>query len=145
MSNITVEYTCHIRSDRHGRQRLMAGEAPEHSAPVEPGRTPRITKLMALAIRFEEKLEQGHVRDMAQLARLGHVSRARLTQIMNLRLLAPDIQEALLQLPRVLEGRSPIKYGDLAPIIQCPTWKAQRERWSVLLHKRGISLSENSY
>jgi len=140
MSNITVEYTCHIRSDRHGRQRLVSGEAPEPPAPVEPGRTPRITKLMALAIRFEEKLERGHVRDMAQLARLGHVSRARLTQIMNLRLLAPDIQEALLQFPRVLEGRSPIKYADLAPIIQCPTWNAQRERWVALLRDRNLDV-----
>lgn len=139
MSNITVEYTCHIRSDRHGRQRLVSGEAPEPPAPVEPGRTPRITKLMALAIRFEEKIEQGHVRDMAQLARLGHVSRARLTQIMNLRLLAPDIQEALLHLPRVLEGRSPIKYGDIVPIIQCPLWRNQRTLWQELLARRGVT------
>lgn len=95
---------------------------------------------MALAIRFEEKLQQGHVRDMAHLAQLGHVSRARLTQIMNLRLLAPDIQEALLHLPRVMEGRPPIKYGDIAPIIQCPTWRNQRERWIALLRDRNLNV-----
>jgi hypothetical protein len=94
---------------------------------------------MALAIRFEEKLQQGHVRDMAQLARLGHVSRARLTQIMNLRLLAPDIQEDLLYLPRVLEGRSLIKYRDLAPIIQCPIWGEQREQWKTMLRDRNLA------
>jgi hypothetical protein len=46
-------------------------------------------------------------RDYAQLARLWQVSRARLTQTMNLHL-APDIQEAILFLPRVLRGRDPI-------------------------------------
>lgn len=46
---------------------------------------------MALAIRFDRIVQEGHVRDYADLARLGHVTRARLTQIMNLRLLAPDI------------------------------------------------------
>lgn len=51
---------------------------------------------MALAIRFEELLTSGTVKDYADLARLGGVSRARITQIMNLRLLAPDIQESLL-------------------------------------------------
>jgi hypothetical protein len=36
-------------------------------------------------------IERGEVRDYADLARLGYVTRARLTQIMNLLLLAPDI------------------------------------------------------
>jgi len=57
---------------------------------------PRITRLMALAIKFQEMVERGEVRDYADLARLGYVTRARLTQIMNLLLLAPDIQERVL-------------------------------------------------
>ncbi len=44
---------------------------------------------MALAIRFDGLMRQGVVKDQAELARLGHVSRARLTQIMNLLCLAP--------------------------------------------------------
>jgi hypothetical protein len=47
---------------------------------------------------------------------------------MNLRLLAPDIQEELLLLPRVLEGRAPLKYRDLLPILRCPVWRDQREK-----------------
>lgn len=132
MSNLTIEYAFHIKNTRHGRQRLLRGGNPEPPKPMASGRTPRVAKLMALAIHFEEKLRQGHVRDMAQLSRLGHVSRARLTQIMNLRLLAPDIQEDLLNLPRVLQGRSPIKYRDLIPILQDPIWKSQREQWRKL-------------
>jgi len=88
---------------------------------------------MALAVRFEDKLQQGQVRDMAQLARYGHVSRARLSQIMNLRLLAPDIQEQILQLPRTTKGRAPLKYQDVAPILQTPDWKRQRQEWASLV------------
>src|ERR1039457_565549 len=61
-------------------------------------RIPRITRLMALAIKFEVMVERGDVRDYADLARLGYVTRARITQIMNLLLLAPNIQELILLL-----------------------------------------------
>ena len=64
-----------------------------------PPRIPRITRLMALAIKLQNMVDCGEVRDYADLARLGYVTRARLTQIMNLLLLAPDIQEHLLSLP----------------------------------------------
>jgi len=46
-------------------------------------------------LRFETLIRSGEVRDYAALARLGHVSRARISQIMNLLHLAPDIQEVL--------------------------------------------------
>jgi hypothetical protein len=59
---------------------------------------------MALALRFEDLLQQGLIADYATLARLGHVSRARVSQITSLLGLAPDIQEALLFLPRTLKG-----------------------------------------
>ena len=72
------------------------------------GRVPRVAKLMALAIRFEALPASGEVSDQVELARLGHVTRARLTQIMNLLNLAPDIQEALLFLPRVESGGDPV-------------------------------------
>ncbi len=52
---------------------------------------------MALAIKFQDMADCGEVRDYADLARLGYVTRARLTQIMNLLLLAPDIQEAIIR------------------------------------------------
>ncbi len=51
---------------------------------------------MALAIKFQDMVDRGEIRDYADIARLGYVSRARLTQIMNLSLLAPSIQERLL-------------------------------------------------
>ena len=70
---------------------------------------------MALAIRFEQLIGEGQVSDYAELARLGHVSRARITQIMNLRLLAPDIQEQLLWLSPIERGSDPLHLRQLQP------------------------------
>ena len=93
---ITIERKVHFHSGRHTRKELREGEATP-SAPV--GRVPRVSRLMALAIRLDQLIHDGAVSDQAELARLGHVSRARLTQIMNLLCLAPDIQEQILFLP----------------------------------------------
>ena len=77
-------------------------EGPPPTAPERPkGRLPRITRYMALAICYEDLIRQGHVHDYAEIAALGHVTRARVTQIMNSRLLAPDLQERLLLLIRI--------------------------------------------
>ena len=71
------------------------------------GRVPRISRLMALAIRFGGLVNTGGVRDYAALAGTGHVSRARISQIMNLTYLAPAIQDALLFLPVIVVGPDP--------------------------------------
>lgn len=71
------------------------------------------------------------MRCQAELARLSHVTRARLTQIMNLLQLAPDIQEAVLHLPRAESGRDAITERDLRPIVGMVSWKAQRRAWKL--------------
>ena len=62
---------------------------------------PRIARLMALAIRFDGLLQKQTIKDYAELARLGSVTRARMTQIMQLLHLAPDIQEQLMFLAEI--------------------------------------------
>jgi hypothetical protein len=84
---------------------------------------------MALAIRFDQLIRAGEVADYAELARLAHVSRARITQIMNLLMLAPDIQEELLFLPRVERGRDPIHLRQLQAIALVPNRGKQRRLW----------------
>ena len=63
---------------------------------------------MALATRFDQLIRDGVVTDYADLARLGHVTGARMSQIVNLLNLAPDIQEALLSLPQLECGKDPV-------------------------------------
>src|SRR5262249_34780382 len=84
---------------RRARPRLSKQPPAEPQPPRPTGRVPRVSRLMALALRFQGLLQQGLIADYATLACLGHVSRARVTQIMNLAVLAPDIQEMLLFLP----------------------------------------------
>ncbi len=70
--------------------------------------------------------------DQADLARPGHVTRARVTQIMNLLQLAPDIQESILFLPNTVRGKDPIQEHQIRPIAATPDWGKQRQRWNGL-------------
>lgn len=129
MKNLTIEADIHFeRRGRGNRRVLKPGGEPIGDAPV--GRLPRISRLMALAIRFDDLIRSGEVTDYAELARLGHVSRARVTQIMNLLMLAPDIQEEILHLPRVAGGRDPIHLRQLQSIALVPDWRKQRKLWT---------------
>ena len=83
---ITVEWTLKLR--RGAQAKPVAPDAACQE------RIPRLARLMALAIKFDILIQQDVVRDYADLARLGHVSRARMTQIMNLLHLAPEIGRA---------------------------------------------------
>ena len=107
--------------------------SPSEQAPRgAAGRVPRIARLMALAIRFEELVRSGAVRDYAELARLGQVSRARVTQIMSLLHLAPDLQEKILFLPRVQSGRDRIHLHKLRALTALLDWQEQRRRWNEM-------------
>jgi len=132
---MTIECEVHFSNRAHGRKELRDGMVP--TAPVTaPGRIPRVSRLMALAIRFDELVRTGVVADYAELARLGQVSRARVSQIMNLLQLAPDIQEGVLYLPRT-EGRiAAIHLWQLQSIAAAFSWKRQRTMWSQLTQKR---------
>ena len=92
---------------------------------------PRITRLMALAIKFQDMVDRGEVRDYADLARLGYVTTARLTQIMNLHLLAPDIQEIMLFLP-LSDPYGQICERVLRPLCMETSWDLQRRLWAQL-------------
>ena len=111
---------------RKGRKVLKLGGA---SQPEVRGRIPRVTRLLALAHRFDKLIADGEVRDYADLARLGHVTRARLSQIMDLLLLAPDIQERILFLPAVESGEDPVHERQLRRIVTTMDWRKQRRAW----------------
>jgi len=92
-----------------------------------------VSRLMALALRFDGLVRSGAVRDYAELARLGHVTRARVSQVMNLLNLAPDLQEQILFLPRTERGRAPLILADLQPIASVLDWKKQRQLFVKIL------------
>jgi hypothetical protein len=131
-STLTLTTKVHFGTANKGALKMRMGPSPEPS-PVPAGRVPKISRLMALALRFEGLLERGEVEDYAALARLGHVSRARVTQIMNLLMLAPDLQEAILFLPPVVQGRDPVKEWQVRPIAAEMKWGRQRRMWRTLI------------
>jgi hypothetical protein len=124
---LQVEVAIPLRP-RHPKPSRDPQIAPTRESPGPP-RIPRVTRLMALAIKFQAMVEHGEVRDYADLARLGYVTRARLTQIMNLLLLAPDIQEQILFMDasqRVLRAVTERELRSFAPVIE---WDEQRRRF----------------
>jgi len=112
------------------RKRAIRDPGPASEGPS--GRVPRISKLMALAIRFDGLLRDGIVSSQSELAELAQVSQPRMTQIMNLLHLAPDIQEEILFMEPIEEGRDPVTERDLRSVASISTWDAQRSRWRAL-------------
>jgi hypothetical protein len=121
---IQVEVTLPVRQCRREGSRTQ--HDPFSNSGDRP-RIPRITRLMALAIKFQEMVERGEVRDYADLARLGYVTRARITQIMNLLMLAPDIQEHLLSPEGAISG---LNERFLRSICAQVVWIRQRKLWN---------------
>ncbi|MBK9126311.1 MAG: hypothetical protein IPM13_00715 [Phycisphaerales bacterium] len=117
---------------RRARGRRVVKPVSDAAPVPPPGRVPRVSRLMALAIRFDQLIRDGKVADQSDIARLAHVTQPRMTQIMNLNHLAPDIQEQLLFLPLVTCGRDPIHERMLRPIAAQTRWRAQRQMWNGL-------------
>jgi hypothetical protein len=126
---LVVTGTLHVPATT-GRRRRSTTAAPTPEPPS--GRVPRIARLLALAIKLDAQVRAGKVPDYAALARLGHVSRARISQIMNLLCLAPDIQEEILFLPPLRQGRDPLHIRQLQRIALTPEWPRQRSLWQQL-------------
>ena len=125
----TLEVPVHFQRQQRGSKELCLGVREQRPS----GRVPRVARLMALALRLDELIRTGQISGYSALASLGHVTRARVSQIMNLLNLAPDIQEALLFLPRTQRGRDPIILAELQPIAAVPDWSRQRRLWQQLL------------
>ena len=131
--HLKVVKKIHFGVRSKGRREILAGAEPIRDMPNQ--RIPRISRLMALAIHFDNMIRLGGILDYAQLSSLGHVSRARVTQIMNLLLLAPDIQEDILFLPPIEKGNDPITERHLRPIVVQVDWGQQRILWHKIIKK----------
>ena len=129
---MNTDRVSHTFTFRPARGRNGRPKPPPLPADLPEGNVPRIARLMALAHHFESLRQQGTVTDYADLARLGGVTRARITQIMSLLNLAPEIQEDILFLPRTTQGRDPISTRSVLPIAQEMDWKMQRNQWKRL-------------
>lgn len=127
---VSVDFQFSIKQRGRGaKKRIVEGAAQSDESKPALERIPRISRYMALAIHFEDLIRQGIVTDYADLARLGHVTRARATQIMNLRLLSPEIQEELVFLESHNERSNAVQLKLLQSIAMEKSWPRQRMRW----------------
>jgi DNA invertase Pin-like site-specific DNA recombinase len=97
---------------------------------------PRVTRLLALAMKFEEMIRSGVVANYAVLAQLGQVSRSRLSQITNLLCLAPQIQEEILFMRQEEAERLRISELSIRKLSAILEWAEQRAQWKRLLHSQ---------
>jgi hypothetical protein len=125
---ITYALDFRARGAGHGQINPLSTDSQRsNSEPVDS--ISRIARLMALAIRFDRMLRAEKFRDYVEIARLGRVTRARMTQIMKLLDLAPDIQEEILFLPR-LKG---LNERNLRPIVSRIDWNEQRPMFQKMV------------
>lgn len=109
-----------IRASQRASLRLEP--APRRTRARLVGGTSRLARMLAFAHRVERAIEAGELRDFADAAaRLG-VSRPRITQIARLALLAPSIQEA------ILDASIDVTERDLRPISEMLDWDDQERR-----------------
>lgn len=127
-AKLTVNRSFHVQTRRNGSKSLADGKSP--SKPL--GRIPRIARLLALAHRCRDLVRDGVIINQSELAHYGQISTTRMSQIMWLDNLAPDIQDAILDLPRTVQGRDTILEQDVRPIAKTLDWNQQRQMWSAL-------------
>ena len=131
VNEITLKYSLPIAGAF--RPRTLTSEPID-----EPqGRPPRTARLVALAHKLEELVRSGAVQSYGELARLGYISAARLSQIMILAQLAPVIQEYVLFLSAHQDGI--ITELDLRKIAREPLWSHQRSLFDKHLDRFGRS------
>ena len=128
ISNSTVE----IQFPLHATGQPPGRTGPSDAPPSGNGRLPRVTQVVALAIQFQDMIQRGEARDYADLARLGCLTRERMSQIMELVWLAPDIQQEILEFPPSGAVRFPISEVAVRKIASPLSWNEQRKAWQLL-------------
>ena len=131
MAHNEIHYTLGLP----GQRRSTQPKGAPRGKPLSP-QLPRITRLMALAIKFDDLLGEVEGLSFTDLARLGRVSRSHITHILNLLHLAPDLQERLLFLEPSPRGPDRIHESDLRRLSQLYEWQEQRRVFEAILATR---------
>jgi hypothetical protein len=136
---MTITRQFHTTRQRDGRQHLRPGPAPD----TPQGKIPRISRLMALAIHCDELLRTDQITNQSELARYASITPARMTQILTLLNLAPDIQEAILLLPGTTKGRGDVQEKDVRTIAVELDWGRQREMWREMPQSANLTRGQD--
>lgn len=126
MTTTIVTGSLHRVQRRHAKR--FVAERPA----IEPVRRPaRIALTLALAHSIERMISERRVVDQAEVARRLGLTRARITHLVRLTFLAPDLQERVLDMEAV-DGCEPLSERALRQIANLLSWQAQRLSWSEM-------------
>ena len=119
---------------RVAADRVVSAVMPRRGKPKPPRepKPPRVMELLRKALEWQALLESGEVRNQAEIARREGITRARVTQIMGLLDLAPEIQQHILSMPDAVR-RPAITERALRPIAQLENAGDQARRFEELL------------
>ncbi|ACY13501.1 hypothetical protein [Haliangium ochraceum] len=110
-----------------GRPHRFSGE-PAPSAPPPARRPARVAQMLAFAHRVEAEVARGEFESRSAAARHYGMTTGRITQIMSLLWLSPEIQEDVLFL-KAVDGREPVSGQALEKIARVVDWGEQRRGW----------------
>jgi len=113
------------------RRRPMTRITPPPPRPVLERQPARVARMLALANDLQDKLDRGEHKDQATLARELGLTPTRVTRLLDLALLAPDIQEKVLFLEAV-DGKEPVTERALRAVVRHMNWTEQRRVWREL-------------
>ena len=120
----TVVFKSSIHRIRRGNGHEFSSDAP--SQPRAPVRKPaRVAIMLAFAHKLQEAIDNGEYSDRADAARKLGLTRARVSQLLDLLMLAPDIQEKILFMERV-DGIEPTSERALRKVVAMEYWGEQR-------------------
>lgn len=129
--SVTASPTTQVVTGELHRVRRGRGKRFSAEPPPEPSRCPaRIAVTLALAHMIQRAIDRGEIRDQAEAARRLGLTRARMTQILDLTLLAPDLQESVLLMQ---DRTTPLNERALRATAQATTWPEQRRLSAPLL------------
>jgi hypothetical protein len=131
--SVTVTYKLEITRGRKGHRRVAERTPLPERPAINQATVPRITRLLVLGYHFEQMVLEGKVKNYAEIARLTGLSKSRVTQICNLTLLAPNLQESIL-LDQRGNIRATVLEGRLRPGTEHPSWDQQRHVFAGTTH-----------
>jgi hypothetical protein len=100
--------------------------------PPRGPKTHRVVEFLRKAVEWQRQLDSGEVRNRAEIARREGITRARVTQVIGLLELAPEIQERILSLP-VTHHRSLVTERALRPVRTITNSRDQLREFQELL------------
>ncbi len=113
----------------HGSRVGFSENAPAPK-PESVRRPAKVARMLALAHHLQSAIDRGLVADRAAVARKLGLTRARVTQLLDLLLLAPDLQVAVLALEAV-DGAEPLAERTLRAAAHAGNWVEQRRAWTA--------------